>query len=207
MISSLPCILFCASLFNCHFLGRLQVEQQQSFPLPPSHFLLLLAFSYPFYFCSLHFVLSLVSYSEMFNKIIKGGELLPVSLQPCAEALSGRGSYRICWISLTWPKDIMPAMHFHVWTMPPPPPPLQYRHEAPPWYGAMYRDPSFVYHPVGGFYPSLAGIFPAQLCQQENSVFFVSARHNINTTRFLGLALLNFARHCPINTTRFEMVT
>ena len=150
MISSLPCILFCASLFNCHFLGRLQVEQQQSFPLPPSHFLLLLAFSYPFYFCSLHFVLSLVSYSEMFNKIIKGGELLPVSLQPCAEALSGRGSYRICWISLTWPKDIMPAMHFHVWTMPPPPPPCSTGMRHPLGMAPCTETPhSFIIRSVG----------------------------------------------------------
>ena len=46
---------------------------------------------------------------------VLGGELLPAApLQPCAEAPSGRGGYRICWTWLTWPKDIMPAMRFHV---------------------------------------------------------------------------------------------
>lgn len=45
---------------------------------------------------------------------VLGGELLPAApLQPCAEAPSGRGGYRICWTWLTWPKDIMPAMRFH----------------------------------------------------------------------------------------------
>ena len=59
---------------------------------------------------------------------------------------------------------------------PHPPHPLQYMHEAPPRYGAMYRGPSFGYYPVGEFYPSLAGIFPAQLCQQKNIVFSLCLR-------------------------------
>ena len=40
----------------------------------------------------------------------------------------------------------------------------------------MYRGPSFGHHPVGGFYPSLAGIFPAQLCPPKNIVFSLRLR-------------------------------
>ena len=40
----------------------------------------------------------------------------------------------------------------------------------------MYRGPSFGHHPVGGFYPSLAGIFPAQLCPPNNIVFSLRLR-------------------------------
>ena len=145
----------------------------------------------------------------MFNKIIKGGELLPAApLQPCAEAPSGRRSYRICWTLLTWPNDIMPAMHFHVRTMPPPPPPpcsTGMRHplgmapctEAP--HSVIIRR--WVLSELCWYIPC------PTLPTKEYCVFFVSARHNINPTRLLGLALLNFARHCPIYTTRFEMVT
>ncbi|CAH3026361.1 unnamed protein product [Porites evermanni] len=70
-------------------------------------------------------------------------------------------------------------------------PPLQYRHEAPPRYGAMYRGPSFGHHPVGGFYPSLAGIFPAQLCPPKNIVFSLRLRAVTLTADKAGLAELS----------------
>ena len=175
---SLLCISSCASLFNRHFLGRLQVEQQQSFSPPTLPFSLVACLPLSFLFCSLHFALSFVSYSEMFNKIIKGGELLPAApLQPCAEAPSGRGGYRICWTWLTWPKDIMPAMRFHVWTM-------------PPLAGQAWGTPSVWRHVPRPLIRSSSGRWVLSepcwyipcptLPTKEYCVFFVSARHNIN---------------------------
>ena len=72
-----------------------------------------------------------------------GGKLLPAGpLQPCAEAPSGRG-HQTFWPKLTWSQDITPASM----------PALQYRHEAPPWHGAMCRGPYLV-----GFIRSVGSI-------------------------------------------------
>ena len=67
----------------------------------------------------------------------------------------------------------------------------------------MYRGPSFGHHPVGGFYPSLAGIFPAQLCPPKNIVFSLRLRAvtlNACLHHFCMLLFENVSLCCHNNT-------
>ena len=86
---------------------------------------------------------------------------------PFSPVLEPRQGGDICSLAgLTWPHVIFPATMSS----------LQYRHGAPPRHGAMCRGPpSGGFHPVGGFYPSLASIFPAHYCPLYHLVSFLRA--------------------------------